>query len=139
MEILNGYHNTFEFDINTRTNAGATLLFCDFFDLPFLEWLLNRGIDIHIKDNNGRDAVSWSASLGETNQVFLLLDHGASLKGLRATFNWSDADLRTLTRYERKETSCGQLIAGFTLLKVVICQIIWSTRRDESWYLKTKK
>ncbi|NBX71429.1 ankyrin repeat domain-containing protein, partial [bacterium] len=44
-----------------------------------VELLLERGADVHVKDNNGSTALMWAAGSGNQNMVKLLLERGADI------------------------------------------------------------
>lgn len=69
-------------DVNARDadymNATPLMVAMGKNDLELTELLLEAGADINAIDENGDPAINWAAYYGLTDQVKLLLDHGAS-------------------------------------------------------------
>lgn len=141
--------SAFKFNINVKNEDGKNVLYDKWRRPEKIEQLLKYDIDVNTKDSHNQSAVFWYAKLGYEEHVCLLLDHGASLKeakeGLEICLRDSKDLWGRLSRYEEKETSCRESVAGFTLMGKVskgtihkdlipmISNLVWFTRRREEW------
>ena len=69
-------------DINSKSNAGNTILMMSYKKHHVLDFLIKKGCDLDCQNKNGMSAISASAIFDEEHSFQMLLDAGASVSNI---------------------------------------------------------